>query len=92
MAETIEQWYDMLEQTYNQLNNEITRLQIERETIQKSISTDESNEELDEESDEELNLKLQVLTKQINSIVPTVEKYKYYLDYRNKPTNVSEEF
>lgn len=88
MAETIEQWYDMLEQTYNQLNNEITRLQIERETIQKSISTDESNEE----SDEELNLKLQVLTKQINSIVPTVEKYKYYLDYRNKPTNVSEEF
>jgi DNA integrity scanning protein DisA with diadenylate cyclase activity len=55
-AETIDQWYTILQETYDKWNNEVIRLRNENE-------------------DGSLN-------KQINQILPTLERYKYYLDQK----------
>ena len=59
MAETIEtldQWYSLLQETYDKWDTEVKRL--------RSENSDGS------------------LTKQINQILPTLEKYRYYLDQK----------
>jgi len=63
MAETIDQWYTILQETCDKWDEEVQRL--------RSENTDGS------------------LTKQINQILPTLEKYKYYLD--QKPQETSQE-
>ena len=60
MAENIEQWYTMLQETCDKWSSEITRLESENK--------DGS------------------LTKQINQIITTLERYQYYLE-QNYPHN-----
>ena len=55
-AETIDQWYSFLQETYDKWSSEVERLKSENE-------------------DGSLN-------KQINQILPTLERYKYYLDQK----------
>lgn len=69
MAETLDQWYDMLQETYDKWSQEIERLEKEFETTE----------------DEKLQL-----NKKIKNILPTLERYKYYLDYRHKPSQDDE--
>jgi hypothetical protein len=57
MAENIEQWYTMLQETCDKWSSEITRLESENK--------DGS------------------LTKQINQIIPTLERYQYYLEQKS---------
>ena len=61
-AETIDQWYTILQETCDKWDTEVKRLENE--------NTDCS------------------LTKQINQILPTLEKYRYYLD--KKPSTTQE--
>jgi DNA integrity scanning protein DisA with diadenylate cyclase activity len=55
-AETIDQWYSLLQETYDKWSSEVERLKSENE-------------------DGSLN-------KQINQILPTLERYRYYLDQK----------
>jgi DNA integrity scanning protein DisA with diadenylate cyclase activity len=55
-AETIDQWYSFLQETYDKWSSEVERLKSENE-------------------DGSLN-------KQINQILPTLERYRYYLDQK----------
>lgn len=66
MAETIDQWYTILQETCDKWETEVKRL--------RSENTDGS---LTDGS----------FTKQINQILPTLEKYRYYLD--KKPTTTT---
>jgi hypothetical protein len=67
MAETLDEWYDMLQTTYDKWSQEIDNLRVEFENTE----------------DEDIN-------KKIKTILPTLERYKYYLDYRHNPTPVCE--
>jgi hypothetical protein len=55
-AETIDQWYSLLQESYDKWDTEIKRLESKNE--------DGS------------------MTKQINQILPTLERYRYYLDQK----------
>jgi hypothetical protein len=55
-AETIDQWYSLLQETYDKWSSEVERLKSENE--------DGSS------------------NKQINQILPTLERYRYYLDQK----------
>lgn len=67
MAETQEQWYDILQETYDKWLQEMA-------TIKQQIEETEDEDEI------------RNLDKKIKNIIPTLEKYKYYLDYRGNPT------
>ena len=57
MAENIEQWYTMLQETCDKWSSEVIRLESENK--------DGS------------------MTKQINQIIPTLERYQYYLEQKS---------
>lgn len=67
MAETQEQWYDILQETYDKWLQEM-------DTIKQQLEETEDEDEI------------RNLDKKIKNIIPTLEKYKYYLDYRANPT------
>jgi len=76
MAETIEQWYTILQETCDKWETEVKRLESE--------NTDGS---LTDGSLTDGSLTDGSFTKQINQILPTLEKYRYYLD--KKPTTTT---
>lgn len=67
MAETQEQWYDILQETYDKWLQQI-------DIIKQQIGETEDEDEINN------------LDKKIKNIVPTLQRYKYYLDYRANPT------
>lgn len=94
MAETLEQWYDMLQETYDKWNDELHKWNDELQDLEMKIKelslriSEEDNE--DNEDNEELQVKVIQLQKKASQITPTLERYKYYLDYRSNPTPVTE--
>ena len=82
MAETIEQWYQMIEETYNKWESQLAQLKSEKLLADSILQKDD----LETDQREELTNKIKLLNNNINSIIPTVQKYKYYLDFKENPT------
>ena len=82
MAETIEQWYQMIEETYNKWESQLAQLKSEKLLADSILQKDD----LERDQIEELSRKITLLNNNINSIIPTVQKYKYYLDFKEKST------
>lgn len=86
MAETQEQWYDILQETYDKWSREVDTIKQEIDTIKQEIDTIKQQGPDEETDNEENDNVIRNLDKKINNILPTLEKYKYYLDYRANPT------
>lgn len=83
--ETLDQWYQVLQTTYDKWNNELENLNLKIK--EKSLSIIEED---DENVKENLEMEITLLKKKVSQITPTLEKYKYYLNFQNNPTLVED--
>ena len=83
--ETLDKWYTILQETYDKWNNELENLNLKIKELTFSMI-----EEDDEDVKDNLTTEVTLLKKQVSQITPTLEKYKYYLDFQNNQTLVED--
>jgi len=98
--ETLDQWYQALQTTYDKWNEEVQNINMKIKELSSSIveedheDHEDHKDHVDHEDDEDKkdNLEYEVtqLKKKISQITPTLEKYKYYLDFKTNQTSVKD--